>query len=54
MQVGAYVVLAKIIDIDTNKKWCYISCDKCLTRVEHDCTKYFCENCDTFIDATKR
>ena len=54
MQVGSYVVLAKIIGIDTNKKWCYVSCVKCLKKVEPVCTKYFCENCDTLVDATKR
>ena len=54
MQVGAYVVLAKIIDIDTNKKWCYVSCVKCWKKVEPVCTKYFCENCDTLVDYTKR
>jgi len=54
MQVGSYVVLAKIIDIDTNKKWCYISCDKCFKRVVPVYAKYFCENCDTLVDAVKR
>ncbi|KEH27997.1 replication factor-A carboxy-terminal domain protein [Medicago truncatula] len=40
-QVGAYVVLAKIIGIDTNKKWCYVSCNKCFKKVKPVCTKRF-------------
>ena len=31
--MGVCVVLAKIIDIDTNKKGCYVSCVKCLKKV---------------------
>ena len=48
------VVLAKIMDFDTNKGWYYETCSKCGGKVSHQIRKlYYCDNCANMVPSKR-